>query len=370
VRTDHPVHRELREQYSIKEVVNFCMTTSLLGTYSETQQQLQLLGRVFFGPILIAKTYEERMDQYYRARTKLYVGQSNRWNDFFTPRDFWRDMYEHKFIQNVRDVVSENCRGVVAKNKSFTNGEYKKSDTPGYAYHEELVDLIDVCLNTMYEYVDQHFIIDQIHEDLEEMDDQEDFPYILAEAESKLVTLASTLAEDFLHVILFLHAVPQVAVSLQHKNSIDGMTVSKTHVPSGLHRRTMWQYTKEELEKGVEDCTWKLPFCKVYQNNTKFMDFMRNCATVIFFVDTEKHNPHVPLSVISVCKFYAMLARDDMKSRLYQRGMLEKMKKSDSTLQPDEVLEITDHAKYAKHKYVPGHTAMHTLLCQLRKLQG
>jgi hypothetical protein len=135
------------------------------------------------------------------------------------------------------------------------------------------------------------------------------------------------LAERFLYFILFLYAVPQPFI-------VYDRTDEKGNIKE--------EPNEKEPDK---DVAWMLGPCKIYQDNTEFMGLVRDLSIVIIYVD-EMHL-HVPESVLHTCQYYAKLARGDSKARVFERGILNHIKRDgDSTLTPDHVKEIVDHAKY------------------------
>ena len=103
-----------------------------------------------------------------------------------------------------------------------------------------------------------------------------------------------------------------------------------------------------------KDVTWMLAPCKIYQDNTEFMDLLRDLSVLfIFVVDLNGDNLNVPKHVLDICQYYSKLARDDYYARIFERGILHKIKKGEHTLKDDELQQITDIAKY---KQTQSHT--------------
>ena len=336
-----------------------------LGPYSEMQKQLQLLGRVFLGPIVSGRTNDAISKDIRATCTKLCPEYA----DDYDACTFWSCMFLDLFVPNVMDIVLNEYEA--CKNKN---------DTRACDYHRHLLDLVDVCLAKMDVYVQQHLTWRDIDEEIDKIRENDidryyhDMPAEMVvngetmhiqDERTRLDALSCDLAEDFYNIVLFLHAVPQPKVPLHVEH--DGLgfrLVSKQNVAE-THRRSMWEYKQAEIEKDTEDCKSKLVYCQVYQSNKKFMDFMRDCAAVTLYVGMK---PHVPLRVLSSARYYAMLGRNDAKAREWHRGMLAKMQKGHSTLVPDNALSVVDKSAYASDRHYDGRIAMRALLCRLREV--
>jgi hypothetical protein len=333
-----------------------------LGPYSETQKQLQLLGRVFLGPIVRNRTHKDISDEYHATCRKLYPEYDE--NDLYT---FWEHM-SSLFAHQIGHVVFE------------TNEHYAIQGTQGECeYNNHLADLVEIFQEKMEDYIDTLETCGDIPQNPDAARRAEIKHMRSEEQERVVVALASDLAEDFYDIILFLHAVPQPHVEIkshdvpdERSNYVDEdghvplqrlRIVSKAEVPS----TSIWKLTQEQLQEYTENSKEMLEYCKWWQEDKRFMDWMRDYATVMLWIGVSEGKPHVPLRVEQSARFYAMLGRNDANARVWHRGMLEKMRKDTTILKPDEALSVMEKANYDRHKHYSKFKIMHRLLSRLRE---
>jgi len=267
-----------------------------LGIRSELQQQLQILGDVILKPFLVEKDASETKEKYFDTKYKLagYVMYGY---------ELWEDLLKI-FHDKVYEVIYEQYIHYHDKAVAEGNNVATLAKTP-FAYHRKLHSLALDCLTGL----------EALTED--EFDSEYDLP-----SHDRFV-----LAQRFLYFILFLYAVPQPFIGYDRTNE-------KGNIKE--------EPNEKEPDK---DVAWMLGPCKIYQDNTEFMVMVRDLSIVIIYID-ETHL-HVPMCVLHWCKYYAKLGRDDSKARVFERNILNHIKRDgNSTLTPDHVKEIIDHAKY------------------------
>jgi hypothetical protein len=129
-------------------------------------------------------------------------------------------------------------------------------------YSHMLLELLDIFLKGLDDYIDilEHSFAKDEHEE-----------HIL---DTSMRDSRSRTVQDFLDVILFLHAVPQRA---------DGA----------------WDALDHE-----SDVTWFREHCKVYQDNTELMAFLCDCALVVLLVRDVPFAFHAAPEVDSMLRCY------------------------------------------------------------------
>lgn len=279
-----------------------------------------------FETIFSGKNPAEILENYWSTRSKLDGGADPDNED-----EFWETI-STIFEEKIYEVVYEQYKHY--KDKAVTEGMKVASlAKTSYAYHAKLHSLAINCLEAMENMRNN------------KIDDTFDTPI-----QDRLYWENTyRMATHFLYFYLFLYAVPQPIYKDDDRRD----------------------YIKIEPNK---DVAWMLVPCKIYQDNTEFMALMRDLSVVLIYVD--RSDLHVPRNVLDICQYYAKLARDDNKARVFERHLLNHIKRDgDSTLTPDHVKEIVDHSKYkpkqeikAIAKYNHKKVAMRVLLCRLRSL--
>ena len=116
-------------------------------------------------------------------------------------------------------------------------------------YSEMLMSLLGIFLRGLDKYIDTQDAISAVSDDMDAY--PEDMRYLL---EKGMRTSRVKRAQEFMDVLLFMHAVPQRA---------DGK----------------WDALDHE-----SDVTWFREHCEVYQKNGDLMAFLRDCAVVVLLV--------------------------------------------------------------------------------------
>lgn len=286
-----------------------------LGYRSELQQQLQLLGDVL-KPFLTLKTASEIGQWYRQAENKIDKRTQS-----------MREYHENSLWYQGLTIFRERIYNVIeARRDSLYDKAFAEDSTAvildDYRYNHELMLLSIEVLYAL--------------EKIENVEQTGFFEIDVPDSEG----VAENLAGHFVYFLLFLFAVPQ---------------------PEELEK------AEKNKDFANKDWAWRmLGPCKFYQDNTAFMDLVRNFSVIIMFVYGEDiKRLHVPEEVLDICKYYAKLAREDKHARIFERGILHKIKQNKHTLTEDEVEKITDIAKY---KQTQSHTAIRALLSRLRQM--
>ena len=175
--------------------------------------------------------------------------------------DLWRTLrldIETKF----KTVLSEHL-----------NGEFTHRPIVDFSfmhYSEMLQWLLDKFLKGLDDYIDIQDHISAVSDDMDAYGEDE-----RPMSEKSMRHSGTRRAQDFLDVILFMHAVPQ---------RVDGQWVALDH---------------------ESDVTWFREHSEVYQKNEKLMAFLRDCAVVVLLVGYFKAAP----GVLSMHECYVELAK-------------------------------------------------------------
>jgi hypothetical protein len=132
------------------------------------------------------------------------------------------------------------------------NGEFTHRPVVAFScmdYSEMLFELLDIYLTGLDEYIAIQDHISAVSDDMDAYGEDERPMSEKSMRRSRIMR-----AQDFLDVILFMHAVPQRA---------DGRWDALDHA---------W------------DVSWFREYCKVYQENEEFMSFLRDCAVVVLII--------------------------------------------------------------------------------------
>ena len=132
-------------------------------------------------------------------------------------------------------------------------------------YSEMLLDLLDKFLHRLDDYIAIQDHISAVSDNMDAYGEDERPMTEKSMRHSRIMT-----AQDFLDVILFMHAVPQRA-------------------------EDRWDALDHE-----SDVTWFREHCEVYQKNEELMSFLRDCAVVVLITGCFD----VPNDVKSICDTY------------------------------------------------------------------
>ena len=200
----------------------------------------------FMHPVMSLQTREERFEKYQEIWTKLNPNvKDEMWLPMHSVNfpwsgekvEFWKTM-SREIQTRFRAVICDEC------SSEFTTRPIQPFGFVDYS--RMLLFLLDKYLQGLDDYI---AIQDDISEVSANMDDYpEDQRYML---EKSMRHSRIRRAQDFLDVILFMHAVPQRVLD-------------------------RWDALDDEF-----DVTWFREHCKVYQNNEPLMAYLRDCAVVV-----------------------------------------------------------------------------------------
>lgn len=211
----------------------------------------------FLVPVMSLETQEDRLRAYREAWVRLNpAAEKEVWKPNMAVNfpwstgkvDLWRTL-RRDIKEKFQTVLNEHLNG------EFTNRPIV--DFSFMHYSEMLFELLDIYLTGLDKYITTQDDIEKVTNDMDAY--PEDMRYLL---EKGMRSSRVKRAQEFLDVILFMHAVPQRA---------DGKWDALDH---------------------KSDVTWFRGYCEVYQKNEEFMSFLRDCAVVVlvtghFIVPTE-----------------------------------------------------------------------------------
>jgi hypothetical protein len=225
----------------------------------------------FLAPVMSLETQEDRLKTYQETWARLNpaaekeVWQSNMavnypWSSGKV--DLWRTLrrdIETKF----RTVRDEHLNG------EFTNRPIKAFSFMDYS--NMLLALLDKYLEGLDEYIDIQDHISAVSANMDAYGEDE-----RPMSEKSMRHSGTRRAQDFLDVILFMHAVPQRA-------------------------EARWDALDHE-----HDVTWFREYCEVYHQNEDLSAFLRDCAVVVLLVGYFQ----VPTEVQELLQFYVYVPTD------------------------------------------------------------
>ena len=211
---------------------------------SEADQVRRLLA--FLAPVMSLQTQQERFEKYQETWARLNPAAAKEvWKPNMAVNfpwssgkvDLWRTLrrdIEPKF----KTVLNEHLNG------EFTNRPIV--DFSFMDYSNMLLELLDVYLKGLDRYIATQDHIDRVTGNMDAYGEDE-----RPMSEKSMRHSRIRIAQDFLDVILFMHAVPQRA---------DGK----------------WDALDREW-----DVTWFREYSEVYQKSEELMAFLRDCAVVV-----------------------------------------------------------------------------------------
>ena len=232
----------------------------------EVEQVRRLL--VFLEPVVSLPTQADRIKAYHETWMrlnpgaeqevwKLNMGVNYPWSRGKV--DLWRTL-RHDVESKFQTALNEHL-----------NGEFTYRPIVEFSfmhYSEMLLQLIDIFLKGLDKYIATQDAISAVSDDMDAY--PEDLRYLL---EKGMRSSRANRAQEFMDVILFMHAVPQRA---------DGR----------------WDALDRE-----SDVTWFREHCEVYQKNEELMAFLRDCAVVVLITGFF----HTAPGVLSMHECYAEL---------------------------------------------------------------
>lgn len=237
----------------------------------EAEQVRRLL--VFLEPVVSLPTQADRIKAYHETWMrlnpgaeqevwKLNMGVNYPWSRGKV--DLWRTL-RHDVESKFQTALNEHL-----------NGEFTYRPIVEFSfmdYSEMLLQLLDIFLKGLDKYIATQDAISAVSDDLDAY--PEDMRYLL---EKDMRSSRAKRAQEFMDVILFMHAVPQRA---------DGR----------------WDALDRE-----SDVTWFREHCAVFQKNEELMAFLRDCAVVALLVGYL----HAAPGVLSMHACYTQLGEKEV----------------------------------------------------------
>ena len=211
----------------------------------------------FLEPVVSLQTQEDRLEKYKETWTRLNpAAEKEVWKPNM-PVNFPWSGGKVNLWRTLRRDIEPKFKKVL---NEHLNGEFTDRPIVAFSfmdYSEMLFELLDVYLKGLDRYIATQDDIDRVTGNMDAY--PEDMRSLL---EKGMHRSGRTRAEEFLDVILFMHAVPQRA-------------------------EARWDALDREW-----DVTWFREYSEVYQKNEELMAFLRDCAVVVlltgnFSVPTE-----------------------------------------------------------------------------------
>jgi hypothetical protein len=214
----------------------------------EADQVRRLLA--FLAPVMSLETQEDRLGAYREAWVRLNpAAEKEEWKLTMAVNFPWRrgkvDLW-----RTLRSGIEQKFQTVL---NEHLNGEYTNRPIVEFSfmhYSQMLFELLDIFLEGLDEYIAIQDHISAVSGNPDAYESEDELYMSVKSMHSSILRRA----QDFLDVILFMHAVPQRAV-----NQWDALD----------HR---W------------DVSWFREYCEVYQKNEEFMSFLRDCAVVVLII--------------------------------------------------------------------------------------
>ena len=222
----------------------------------------------FLESVMSLQTRQERFEKYQETWAKLCPDITGRvWSASMGVNFPW-DGKEYLW-RTLRGRFETRFRTVICEELSSEITMEPMQPFSFMDYSEMLMEMLDIFLEGLDDYIGLQDHITTVSADMDAYDEDERPMSV-----KSMHWSARRRAQDFLDVILFMHAVPQRA---------DGQ----------------WDALDRE-----SDVTWFREHCEVYQKNEELMDFLRDCAVVVLITGCFD----VPKDVMSVWECYARRA--------------------------------------------------------------
>ena len=223
--------------------------------HDEGEQVRRLLA--FLAPVMSLETQEDRLKAYQETWARLNPAAEKQVWKAHMPVNYPWDSGKVDLWRTLRRDIEPKFKKVL---NEHLNGEFTHRPIVDFSfmdYSNMLLELLDVYLKGLDRYIATQDDIDKVTADMDAY--PEDMRSLL---EKGMHRSGRTRAEEFLDVILFMHAVPQ---------RVDNR----------------WDALDREW-----DVTWFREYSEVYQKNEELMAFLRDCAVVVlltgnFSVPTE-----------------------------------------------------------------------------------
>ena len=223
----------------------------------------------FLAPVMSLQTQQERFEKYQETWTRLNpAAEKEVWKPNMAVNFPWSSGKVDLWRTLRRDI---EAKFQTALNEHL-NGEFTHKPIVAFSfmdYSEMLLSLLDIYLTGLDKYIVTQDDIEKVTADMDAY--PEDMRYLL---EKGMRSSRVKRAQEFMDVILFMHAVPQRA---------DGKWDALDH---------------------KSDVTWFREYSEVYQKNEDLMAFLRDCAVVVLLVG----NFIVPTEVQAIHDCYMKLS--------------------------------------------------------------
>ena len=227
--------------------------------HDEGEQVRRLLA--FLEPVM--KTEEDRLKTYQETWARLTpAAKKEVWKPTMTVNFPWSSGKVNLWRTLRRDIETKFQTAL----NEHLNGEFTDRPIVDFSfmhYSEMLLSLLDIFLKGLDAYIGIQDHISAVSDNPHAYESEDERPM----SEKSMHRSARRKAQDFLDVILFMHAVPQRA-----------------------------EARCDALDR-ESDVTWFREHCEVYQKNEDLMAFLRDCAVVVltvghFHVAPEVHSMH------------------------------------------------------------------------------
>jgi hypothetical protein len=237
--------------------------------------EVDQVGRLlaFLRPVMSLHTAHQRFEKYQEIWSKLNANGKTVWVAHLDVNYPW-DSSKIEFWRTLRGEIETKFRTALSEH---LNGEFTNRPIQDFSfmhYSDMLLELLDIFLHGLDKYIAIQDHISAVSDDMDAYDEDE-----RPMSEKSMRASATRRAQDFLDVILFMHAVPQRVDGLDH----------------------------------VSDVTWFREHCEVYQKNEELMAFLRDCAVVVLLTGCFD----VPKNVRTICKCYAQRFISTKKFELF-----------------------------------------------------
>ena len=232
----------------------------------DSEQVQRLLA--FLEPVMSLQTEQERFEKYQEVWSKLNPNGKTVWIQAKSGVNFPWDSSKIEFWRTLRRDIEAKFQTAL---NEHLNGEFTHRPVVDFSfmhYSEMLLELLDKYLQGLDKYIAIQDHISAVSANMDAYGEDE-----RPMSEKSMHGSARRRAQDFLDVILFMHAVPQ---------RVDGR----------------WDVLDHE-----SDVTWFREYAEVYQKNEGLMAFLRDCAVVVLLVGYFS----VPTDVKSIHDCYMQL---------------------------------------------------------------
>ncbi len=200
----------------------------------------------FLKPVMSLQTEQERFEKYQQIWSKLNPNGKTVWIQAKSGVNFPWDSIKIEFWRTLRRDIDTKFQTAL---NEHLNGEFTYRPVVPFSfmdYSNMLEELLDKYLKGLDKYIAIQDHISAVSDNMDAYGEDE-----RPMSEKSMHGSARRRTQDFLDVILFMHAVPQ---------RVDGK----------------WDALDHE-----SDVTWFREHCEVYQKNEPLMAFLRDCAVVV-----------------------------------------------------------------------------------------